>query len=259
VGVQATNGVSNYNSLQLSLKKNFTHGLFFQAAYTWAHSIDDASGFENSGFGTRGTNPYNFALDRGDSAFDARQRFVVNYNYELPHLSRYWNNTFTRYVLDGYTLAGITTLQGGFPINISDSGFTSLTCDALSFYGCPDAPNTVSAVSTMNPRNSTINGRPNYYFNPADFAVAPFGVIGNTGRDSIHGPGLINTDLTISKLIRYKGESNRYIQLRLEAYNAFNHTNFSNPGSNIESASTFGRITAAAAGRTVQLGAKIYF
>ena len=130
VGTQATVGVSSYNSMQVSLRKSFTHGLAFQASYTYSHSIDDTSGFENSGFGQRAEDPFNFALSRGDSAFDARQRFVVNYDYEIPHLSRYWSNMVVRTVLDGWHVAGITTFQTGFPINIADTGFAH--CNAMN-------------------------------------------------------------------------------------------------------------------------------
>jgi hypothetical protein len=275
VGTQATVGVSSYNSMQASLRKSFTHGLAFQASYTFSHSIDDTSGFENSGFGQRAEDPFNFALSKGDSAYDARQRFVINYDYEIPHLSRYWSNLVTRTVLDGWHVAGITTFQTGFPINIADTGFTSLQCDGYSYYGCWDTANTVSSPQITNPRNSTFTnnvlgtGTPNnyYYFNPNGFAVAPIGTLGNSGRNSFHGPGLNNTDLTLAKRVYMNKEEKRFIELRLEGYNIFNHTQFSTQTSttggsgvngNIES-SNFGRVLSALPGRTVQLGAKFYF
>src|SRR3984885_1983983 len=122
VGTQGSQGVSSYNSLQVQLQKRLTHGLLFQAAYTWSHSIDDTSGYGDSGGGPgagRAVDPYNFALNRGDSTFDARHRFVVNYDYELP-IPR-WNNAFGKYVASGWRLSGITTLQSGFPIILVDS------------------------------------------------------------------------------------------------------------------------------------------
>ena len=276
VGTQATVGVSSYNSLQVSANKRLTHGLTLLAAYTWAHSIDDTSSFENSSFNTRGTDPYNFAADRGDSAYDARQRLVLTYDYELPHLTRFWNNAFVRTTLDGWHIAGITTLQSGFPIPIGDTNFTSLTCDAFSFYACPDAPNAVGPVQTYDARNAVlVNGvkggtkaKPYYYFNPNSFAIAPYGVIGNEGRNNFHGPGINNTDFVLSKRVYLTGaETTRFIELRLEAYNAFNHTQFqsvsaSNGGTGVNgniASSNFGRVTAASIGRTIQLGAKFYF
>ena len=253
-----------------------THGLSFQASYTWSHSIDDTSGYEtSSAIGYRTLNPYNFGLYRGDSTFDARQRLVVNYDYEILHLSRYWNNTFTR-LLDGWHIAGITTLQTGFPILIADTGYRSLTCDTYAYYGCWDAPNLVSSVNTVNPRTSSFvnqtknstatTSRPYYWFNPNDFALAPIGSMGNTGRNNFHGPGINNTDLVLSKRV-YLGHESRFLELRLEGYNVFNHTQFQYVATTIGgsgvngdiNSSNFGRVTSAIAGRTIQLGAKIYF
>ena len=269
VGIQGTEGVSSYNSFQASLRKNLSHGLMFQASYTFGHSIDDGSGYENSGTGSRGMNPFNFALNRGDSSFDARQRFVINYDYEVPHLSRFFNHAIVRTTLDGWHLAGITTLQTGFPITLSDTGYRSLSCDAQSYYACPDAPNNVAPIQLYNIRNSSIANLtrssktpalPYYYFNPNDFALEPFGTFGNAGRNNFHGPGINNTDVSLSKRIYLTANERHVIELRLEGYNVFNHTQFSTTGTtgNINS-SNFGRNLSAAAARTVQLGAKFYF
>jgi hypothetical protein len=270
VGTQGTIGVSSYNSLQASLRKNFSHGLTFTAGYTWSHSIDDGSGYEESstqsGSNGRDFNIYNARLSRGDSAFDARHRFVASYDYELPHLRR-WNNAFVKYGLNGWRLSGITTLQTGFPFTPFDSGLRSLTCSALNYYGCSDGPNGVGAITTFDPRNSNLVNkvvnpanttvRPNYWFDPNQFTRQAFGMFGTSGRNSIHGPGLNNTDLAVQKEIQFNEA--RKIQLRLEAYNLFNHAQFNLPGSNAASSSTFGRITSAHAGRLIQLGAKFYF
>ena len=91
LGIQATTGKSNYNSFQTSLNKGFTHGLSFLLSYTWSHSIDDGSGLEDSGFNTRGTNVLIPGLNLGDSAFDARHRFVASYSYVLPNLHNRMN------------------------------------------------------------------------------------------------------------------------------------------------------------------------
>ncbi len=84
VGQQATDGDSKYNSLQASLNKRISHGLNFLLSYTYSHAMDDGSSFENSAFGVRGTNPFINALNWGNSAFDARQRFVASYSYTIP-------------------------------------------------------------------------------------------------------------------------------------------------------------------------------
>src|SRR5579883_118744 len=271
VGTQSTRGVSSYNSLQASLNKRFSHGLSFLLSYTYSHSIDIGSSFEDSSFNLRAINPYNFAPERGDSSFDARHRFVASYDYQLPQLAKYWNNAFTKYVLDGWRLSGITTLQTGFPITVADTGFRSLTCDALVFYDCWDAPNLNGPVTTYDPRSSLVVNKtrnpnntaalPYYYFNPNAFSLEAIGMLGNAGRNNFHGPGINNTDLSLAKQVRFS--EHRSLELRLEAFNAFNHTQFRFSSSIIAfsdiNSGNFGRTLTAAPGRVVQLGAKVYF
>lgn len=275
VGTQGSEGISNYNSLQVQLQKRLSHGLTFQLAYTYAHSLDDTSGYEGSGAApgsTRTENPYNFMSDYGDSNFDARHRFVANYTYDLP-LPKI-NNAFGKYVVDGWRVAGITTLQTGFPITVGDSSYLSLQCPIgpFTYYGCWDAPNVVGFPGTYDPRNATLsfNGNPalpNYYFNANAFAQETPGVLGNEGRNNFHGPGINNTDLVLSKVVRFS--ETRSIELRLEAFNVFNHTQFAFSNNitawqDFNQPTTFGRVTTALSdaspiGRVVQLGAKIYF
>jgi hypothetical protein len=261
VGQQITDGSSNYNSLQISVKKGFTHGLQLTSAYTWSHALDNGSGLENTGFGSRGTNPYpEFAsLNYGDSGYDARHRFVVGYSYTVPNLHDRFRFAPSA-LFKGWVLSGITTLQTGFPVTISDTGFRSLTCDAFSYYACPDQANFVgTSVQSLDPRTSAFNGKNTYWFDPANFARAPIGTFGNARRNFFHGPGINNTDFVIEKdTYFWPGNESRYLALRLEAYNAFNHTQFGAPNGNIAS-SNFGRITSASPGRQVQLAAKIYF
>ena len=269
-GTQASIGVSSYNSLQVSLNKRLNHGLTFTAAYTYSHSIDDGSGYEESSgqaaTNGRGFNPYNAALSRGDSAFDARHRFVASYDYELPHLTKYWNNNFVKYALDGWRFSGISTFQTGFPFSPFDSTYRSLTCSALTYYGCPDGPNAIGPTGSLNPRDTSLVNRvltptsttvrPNYWFDPNSFTRQAFGTFGTAGRNSMHGPGLIASDMSLNKEFIFTEE--RRLELRLETFNVFNHANFNQPSANIAS-QNFGRILGAATGRVVQLGAKVYF
>jgi Carboxypeptidase regulatory-like domain len=270
VGTQNTVGVSSYNSLQASLNKRFSHGLQFQISYTYSHAIDDGSSFENSSFGTQGTNPYNFAMDRGDSAYDARHRFVAEYDYELPGISKLMGGSHVLHTLiDGWTITGITTLQTGFPITTADSRYPSLTCGyGFTYYGCPDRPDyNGQPLNISDPRDNSISftsagtvraSAPNYWFNPNAFTHAAYGTFGNEQRDNFHGPGINNTDLGLFKRFHFGESETRMLELRLEAFNLFNHTQFSSPSSNLNS-SLFGRITGAGAGRIAQIAAKIYF
>jgi hypothetical protein len=268
IGQEASFGNSNYNSLQVSLNKAPTHGLSLLASYTYSHSLDISSSFENADVsGTSlGTNPFNPRLDYADSLFDVRQRLVTSFTYEIPDFSHVRGlGWLPDRFASGWRITGIDTLQTGLPVVIKDSGFTSLTCDALSFYGCWDLPNKVAPVQTFDARNSTFTnnnsagtGTPlnNYFFNPNDFAVAPLGTIGDAGRNPFHGPGLNNMDIVFAKDTRIT-ESTR-LELRFEAYNVFNHAQFFNPVGDIN-ASNFGQVVQAHNPRLIQLGAKFYF
>jgi len=181
----------------------------------------------------------------------------------------------------------------GFPFAITDSGtYASLTCDSYSYYGCSDVPNrlTPGAIQKLNPRSATGYGlgsytgssglggatpsnptqtlKTNLFFQPSNFThetgcgtqaltcTPVYGQFGNAGRDIIHGPGINNTDLQVSKVFVYH---ERYrVELRMEGYNVWNHTQFSAP-SGSASSTNFGRVTSAASGRTVQLAGKFYF
>jgi hypothetical protein len=253
LGQQATDGVSHYHSLQVFLQKRISHGLTYAIAYTYSHAIDNGSSFENTSFGTRGTNLALPGLNVGDSAFDARHRLVANYTYEIPVPQSLRGGNKGR-LFQGWRVAGITTLQKGFPINISNSDFTSLTCYAFFFYGCPDNANqVVPSIQTMNPRSSATH----LWFAPTDFAEPAFGTFGNNARDSFHGPGINITNIALLKDIHVTEQ--QYFELRLETQNTFNHVSFNNPTSDINS-SRFGRITSDSQGpRLIQLAAKFYF
>jgi hypothetical protein len=270
VGTQATQGNSTYNALQVSINKGFSHGLGMLANFTWSHAIDDGSGFEDSGFQTRAVNPYpQFAsLNKGDSAYDARKRFVAGFTYQAPGLH---GHEALNMLVGGWQLSGIATFQSGFPVNISDSGFTSATCDVFVYYDCWDAPTQIAPLKIGDPRTNTFGKVKHVLFNgPATFAPALptlggpalFGV----ARDSFHGPGLNNWDMALEKHIYFRpGNERQYLQLRLEAYNVFNHTQFCNTAGpfpcvqNDVQSGSFGQVRTVNPSRLVQLGAKFYF
>jgi hypothetical protein len=274
IGWQETTGNSNYNALQVVADKHFSHGLTFRATYTFSHSLDSASSFEDlQGGGSIGADPFDPRRDYGNSAFDARHRFVASYAYDLPKVHS--NGLFAR-LLNGYRITGITTLQAGFPVQLWDGGFRSETCDAtFSFFGCFDRPNynggpiqtfdirTSNLVNTVRPGLTSKN---HYYFDPNAFSRTPLGTFGNAGRNFFHGPGLNDSDFAVHKDTRLT-ESTQ-LQLRIEFFNVFNHANFNpvsnggGPNGNVNS-SNFGRVLnsrpAGIDSRLIQLGAKFVF
>jgi Carboxypeptidase regulatory-like domain len=259
VGDQTTDGNSNYNSFQVNLKNNPSHGLQLSASYTWSHSLDIGSHFEDTGLSTRALNPFDPHANYGDSVFDARQRFVAYYSYQIP--GRKGGGGLLPLLTAGWEISGITTLQTGFPITISSPGtFTSLTCTSFVFYGCWDVPNVSGPVHIYsNPRTSPNN----LWFDPSTFSQPPFGIIGNVGRNFFHGPGLNQTDLALHKWVPLDRSESRRLELRLEAFNVFNHAQFNNPDGSFSDGlpptGTFGRVLSAGPPRLVQLAAKIYF
>ena len=170
-----------------------------------------------------------------------------------------------REALSGWQIAGITAVQTGNPVFLSQAGvYLSKWCDAFSYYGCPDNPNTSSfKIKTFNPRSAT-----NQFFDTTPFSTEQVGTFGNSSRGMVHGPGFNYTNISISKDFPISSDGVRYVQLRLDAANAFNHANFAAPDANYGD-STFGASTAVISsadvngdpqgGRAIQLVGKFYF
>ncbi len=281
VGRVHTDGASNYNALQVSLEKNPTHGLYFNLAYTWSHALDNGSGFESSGFGNSyditGTNwvPGFQYLSYGNSEYDATQRFSAGYGYVIPLFRAMKENRIVNEALGDWNITGITALQSGFPASIGETGTNnSLYCDTLfgsyNYYACPDTPETSSFhIPLLNPRSPS-----HLWFSPSYFSAEPVGTFGNVGRGFMRGPGFNYTDLSLFKdLPLGRSDTSRILQLRLEAYNAFNHPNFAPPDGNLSTGAAFGTITSVQEpgqvtgnvngdpqpGRAVQIAGRIYF
>ena len=281
VGSQATYGTSNYTSLQTSLIKNTSHGLYFTLAYTYSHALDNASSLESSGFTSRGMN--NVAgfqyLNYGDSDYDARQRLVASYDYKLPLPASMSQNLIAKEALGDWHLAGLTVLQTGFPITITDAGtYNSLWCDVWVYYGCPDDANTTKfSIQKYNPR---ANPATHQYFNTGSFyqegaspaapnTVTNLGVFGNVKRNFFHGPGFNYTNLSVYKNFPFGHEASSGLQIMLQAANVFNHANFANPDGNYTDGPYFGQTFGVkssadyngdpAPGRTAQIVGKVTF
>ncbi len=266
IGDVTTGGTSNYNAFQASLNRNLSHGLQFLAAYTWSHALDISSGFENSGFGgsgsggfgqLRSTNPFNPKVDYGSSNYDARHRLVISYVYQFPSIhSSQW---IISRLVDGWQISGITTFQSGFPLDVVDSSFPSLTSSSFTFYtgfGLSgwDVPNVIGPIQYTNPRTAPNN----QWVSPSAFAHPAFGTEGNAGRDILKGPGLNNFDFAVMKDTKVT-ESTK-AELRFEFFNVFNHTQFDPNGITTDfNSPAFGQETGAHDPRIIQLAGKFYF
>lgn len=256
-GQETNGGWSNYNSLQVTVEKRFSHGLMFTSAYTYAHALDVSSSFEDTAFQAGGgVNPFgDFSRDYANSAFDARHRWALTFDYEIPSLKHLWAAAPDR-IFNGWRINGFNALQAGFPVLLQDSDNLSIACDLnISFYGCPDRPDIVGPIQLLDPKKSATH----LYFNTASFTDNAVGTLGTTGRNPFKGPGYWNMDFSLQKDTKItEGTS---VQLRIEFYNIMNHTNFANPVGDFGS-TRFGQITgirANTASRQIQLAAKFFF
>ncbi len=239
------NTISNsaYNGFQASLEKRFSHGLQFEAAYTYGKSIDNASTFESL------VDPVNPKRNRSLSLFDARNRFVLSYYWEFP-VPKY--EGFKGKALDGWAMSGITTFQSGFPIRITEQDDIELQS---SFdFETPGQPNVAAPFQKLNPR-----GPGNLGFNPSAFTentVAP-GTIGNAPRTVCCGPGINNWEIAFLKITPISERIK--LEFRGELFNAFNHAQFFQPDGNFTDGSDFGRVKRARDPRLIQFALKLSF
>ncbi|MBI3951960.1 MAG: hypothetical protein HY314_16055 [Acidobacteria bacterium] len=257
VGVQESVAQSFYHSLQLSVDKRFSKNFSFLASYTFSKAIDDAS---NNGIEAIVLTPRNRTRDRAFSNFDARHRFVLSYLFDVPAPN--WNG-FAGKVVKGWELTGITTFATGFPIElISDA-----ECDpavTTSFFGTWCRPDLTGPMSSFRRLGDPRNTPRNQYFDISLFTEPADGSLGNAPRSFFHGPGINNWDIGIYKNT-YIDET-RYIQARLEFFNAFNHTQFCavcpNGAAGVSgdvSSANFGRVVRANDARIIQLALKFFF
>jgi len=243
-----TNANSNYNGLQVSVEKNYSHGLLFQASYTFSKAIDQGATFENE------LNPINPRATRGISLLSAKNRFVFSPVWELP-IPKY--SGFKGKVADGWQLSAIVTYQSGFPIRIQDQNDAEL--QSSIFFESTNTPYQTGPVKFVNPRT---NG--GAWFNTSTFCdpvvstscPQALGTFGNTPHALCCGPALSNTDLVIAKRTPITEKLNT--EFRAEFYNAWNHTEFENPDGNFTN-STFGQILKLRDPRVMQFALKILF
>lgn len=244
---QATIGRANYNALELSAHHS-GGGLELAAAYTWGKTMDESSNIGEA------VNPINPALSYALSSFDIKQNLVVSYEYQLPITRLLRPSQITR----SWSLSGISHFAGGFPVTIVNNGDNSLlgTNPNGINNSSIDEPDYNGGKLSLN-RNPRSAG--NNYFDGADFTENALGTPGNAKRRFFHGPGTDNYDMALAK--RFSLSESKSLQLRIEGFNTFNHTQFTGPGAvdgNIGS-STFGSVVSAAPPRILQGAVKFSF
>jgi Carboxypeptidase regulatory-like domain/TonB-dependent Receptor Plug Domain len=249
---------SNYNSLQTTLTRQFSHGLSFQVNYTWAHAIDDASDAfrpqENQTVFP--ANSFELKREKGNSSFDVRNRAVFNFVAELPYGrgKAHLNSGLVGRALEGWSWSGVGTLQSGFPFEIFAPGIDSDGTGATqraSFAANPTLAPVTSPITQTGP-------------NVGLFTFPLFGGPGNVHRNSFYGPSYKNFDMVIAKNTKITERFN--LEFRSEFYNVFNHPNFQQPDNFITDGALFGQSSAevqrndlTTGARQLQFGLKLHF
>jgi hypothetical protein len=243
---------SNYNSLQAMVEKRFSHGLQFQASYTWSKTLDNASSFEDA------LNPFNFNTSYGLSKYDSRHRLVFNFVWDLP-VPKY--EGFRGKLFDGWEVSGIESLQSGFPIRIQSQADNELLDSQFNFEA-PGEPNLVGQFKTHNPRIDGFVFNPNLFDNcdsatcPTDLNAVPLGTIGNSPRSLCCGPGINNTDVSFSKQTPFT--ERLHMEFRADIFNIWNHAQFTSTDGNLANP-TFGKPLRIREPRLVQFALKFKF
>ncbi len=240
-----SNSNSNYNSLQATLNKRFSHGLQMLLSYTWSHSLDYYSGSDVSDVTLLPGDMVNEQHNYGSSDFDRRHRFVGSYLYNLPD-AYHGGSAFAKRLVNSWSVSGIVTLQSGSPFSIygSNSAFEATQADLAT------GRTVQSAI-----KSGDVKDRLGAYFDTSAFVQpSALGDFGQLGRNIIRGPKQIDTDLSIIKSIPVT--ESQHAEFRAEFFNLFNNVNFANPV-NIVSSANFGQIASTTTGpRVIQFALK---
>jgi hypothetical protein len=239
--------IADYDAVSVILRKRMSRGLQVDAHYTWSRTRDMAT---HSNGGGQTMDNYDIWRDYGPANWDVPHRFVASYIYDIPFLKTS-PNAFLRYVVAGWQVAGVTTVQSGTPVNVTISAdVANIGISGLQ------RPNLVGAVPSLDcDENPTTRERINCY-DTAAFAMPAAFTFGDAGRNILRGPKYVATDLSMAKTIPMGNQAR--VQLRVDIFNVFNNVNFNNPNGVFGSAA-FGRISSAQAMRQMQLGARFLF
>jgi hypothetical protein len=234
--------IADYDAVSFILRQRMSAGLQATAHYTWSRTRDQTD-HSNNNDGRATQDPYNPMADYGPAYWDVPHRFVASYVYEVPFL-RESQNPFLKYVIAGWQVSGITTIESGRPFDVR------IGQDVANTGHAPQRPDMIST-----PTNNCGEVLVNCISADAFRMPAPF-TYGNTPRNILRGPGRVVTDLSLAKTVPLAGRMQ--FQIRAEAFNLFNRANFNNPNATFGTAN-FGRITSAQSMRQMQVGAKILF
>lgn len=240
---------SNYHSLQASATQRFRDSQI-NVAYTWSKALTD----NQSDRSHAPQDSFDIKSEMGRAALDRRHVLTANWFYELPFFKN--DRGVAGMVLGGWEVQGIATYQTGLPFTVTTSAFDPAGIGFVPQFVAGGRP-----MQLCDPNQGGQQTQQNW-FNTSCFTPNPqagdlvANIPGSTGRGTVNGPSMRKVDLTLSKNFRFT--EHMRLQIRAEAFNVFNWTNFRSLSTNVTSA-TFGQAISARDPRTMQFGAKFYF
>jgi outer membrane receptor protein involved in Fe transport len=257
INVNERAGTSRYNALQVFFNRQMSHGLGFQASYTYSRNIATTSNKDSEGRFLPMQDAFHPEREKAVADQDIPQSLVFNYVWQLPFFNK--TNGYKKVLLDGWQVNGITTFRSGRPLNICLQNENA----GLGDFGICERPDIV-ANPILDKSKRTLG----QWFNTAAFAQPTLGTFGNGGRNPVRGSGINNWDLSIFKVTqipwfgRHSGwyaAENAKIEFRAEMFNVWNHPQFGDPGTTLGDAN-FGQITGLGINpREIQFGLRVEF
>jgi hypothetical protein len=257
-----SSGISRYHGMLSSFVYRFASGSSVTLSYTWSKNLTNSTNDRDAV-----DIPQHYSLKDSDEYGVARSNrahvFSAGYVYELPFFKKS-DNSFLRHALGGWQVSGITQIQSGLPVaralNISGTQFATT---AINNGLRGNRPNLVSDPNGGLAGTFDATGLP-FIFDPTAFALPANGTFGNSPRAFARLPTQNQTNLSAIKNFYFNRDRDIRLQFRAEAFNLFNHTQFTSVGTVFDpslalTATTFGRPTAARLPREFQFGLKLYF
>ena len=233
---------SDYNGLQLSVTRRVSNGLHVLTNLTWAKIIDNTSSAIEGNAGP--ANPFDLHSSRGSADYDVNLRYNLSLVYDTPTFNV---SKFTGTFINGWQVNTIFNASTGSPFTVlsgTDRSLSGIGGDYADRVADPGRPAGSSAITQ--------------YFNTAAYQAAATGTFGNSGRNSLRGPGAVNLDASAAKTF-HLNERFR-LQFHAQAFNAINRANLNNPNATVSSgAASFGRITGASSPRVLQFALRVAF
>ena len=251
---ETSGAASIYHGLQVGLRRQFHGGFSMSGNYVFSKSIDDAASVGGAGR-TVAQNYLDLQAERGLSSFDVRNKLLINDIYQLPFgEQRRWLNkggTMGR-VLGNWQLSGITTIQSGTP-------YTAQILGNLSNLAGTAAISNLRADATGLPVELSRSQRTALdFFNTAAFSLPAPGDYGDAGRDTIPGPGFVNFNMSLDKLVTFSRERGIQGDFRITSDNIFNTPKFTGLSTTVNGQG-FGRVTTVGAMRSVIFSLRLRF